>query len=249
MLMKSIALLILLCIGVGTSLLKDSIFSKNLNSLNEGLNYQKISLKNPNLKILNVTSNNLWNVKAMEAFRGKEKDKIILSKPLIEIISSSGLLHKAESSLGEINTSKKILSLKQEAIITTLNSEENYELKSIQIDIDGVKDKISSDFSTRFSTTDLSLEAKRFILEKETKETTKITFEDARILKLDKDGKEELFGKSRIMKFFPTSNLLILINSAELFQKGVTIQADEIRYDILKRKILSSKGSKLINKS
>ena len=249
MLMKSIALLILLCIGVGASLLKDSIFTKNLNSLNEDLNYQKISLKNPNWKILNVTSNNSWNVKAMEAFRGKEKDKIILLKPLIEIVSSGGFFHKAEAGLGEINTSKKILSLKQEAIITTLNSEENYELKSSQIDIDGVKDKISSDFPTRFSTTDLFLEAKRFILEKETKETTKITFVDSRILKLDKDGKEELFGKSRIMKFFPNSNLLILINSAELTQKDVTIQADEILYDILKRKILSSKGSKLINKS
>ena len=249
MFMKSIALLILLCIGVGASLLKDSIFSKNFNSLNEGLNYQKISLKNPNWKILNVTSNNSWNIKAMEAFRGKDKDKIILLKPLIEFVSSGGFFHTAEARLGEINTSKKTLSLKQEAIITTLNSEENYELKSIQIDIDGLQDIISSDFSTRFSTTDLSLEAKRFILEKETKETTKITFEDARILKLDKDGKEELFGKSRIMKFFPNSNLLILINSAELTQKDVTIQADEILYDILKRKILSSKGSKLINKS
>ena len=129
--MKSIALLILLCIGVGASLLKDSIFTKNLNSLNEDLNYQKISLKNPNWKILNVTSNNSWNVKAMEAFRGKEKDKIILLKPLIEIVSSGGFFHKAEAGFGEINTSKKILSLKQEAIITTLNSEENYELKNL----------------------------------------------------------------------------------------------------------------------
>ena len=158
--MKSIALLILLCIGVGASLLKDSIFTKNLNSLNEDLNYQKISLKNPNWKILNVTSNNSWNIKAMEAFRGKDKDKIILLKPLIEFVSSGGFFHTAEARLGEINTSKKILSLKQEAIITTLNSEENYELKSSQIDIDGVKDKISSDFPTRFSSTDLFLEAK-----------------------------------------------------------------------------------------
>ena len=88
--MKNIALLTLLCIGVGASLLKDSIFSKNFNSLNEGLNYQKISLKNPNWKILNVTSNNSWNIKAMGAFRGKEKDKIILSWCIKEDFNSNG---------------------------------------------------------------------------------------------------------------------------------------------------------------
>ena len=74
---------------------------------------------------------------------------------------------------------------------------------------------------------------------------TKITFLDSEILKIDSSGKKNLLGNSKKVYFFPKEELLILKDSAKLLQDDITIQADEIHYDLIQGKILSSKDSRL----
>ena len=52
-------------------------------------------------------------------------------------------------------------------------------------------------------------------------------------------------GNSKKVYFFPKDELLILKDSAKLLQDDITIQADEIHYDLIQGKILSSKDSRL----
>jgi len=218
----------------------NSFFSDKENDLNEDINYKYILIEQPEWHFQD-NSINSYKIKSFEAKRVKENGKIFLSQPLLEINSLKKITHNGEALVAEIHPTINILSLQKKASIRSLSEERNYELKSNQINIDKNKNTIFSSSKSTLKTETIYLKSNDFFLERIKDNATKITFTETEILKIDPSGKKKILGYSKKVHFFPEEELLILRDSAKLFQDEITIQADEIRYDLVKEKILTSK--------
>ena len=218
--------------------------SDKKNELNEDINYKYILIEQPEWHFQD-SANNSYKIRSLEAKRTKKDEKIILSKPLIEISSLKGITHNGKALIAEIQPTKNIFSLQKQALIKSFSEGKSYELYSDQIIVDKNKNVIFSNSYSTLKTETIYLESKAFFLEKMKDGYTKITFLDSEILKIDSSGKKNLLGNSKKVYFFPKEELLILKDSAKLLQDDITIQADEIHYDLIQGKILSSKDSRL----
>ena len=222
----------------------NSLMSDKKNELNEDINYKYILIEQPEWHFQD-SANNSYKIRSLEAKRTKKDEKIILSKPLIEISSLKGITHNGKALIAEIQPTKNIFSLQKKALIKSLSEGKSYELYSDQIIVNKNKNTISSNSYSTLETETIHLESKTFFLEKMKDGYTKITFSDSEILKIDSSGKKNPLGNSKKVYFFPKEELLILKDSAKLLQDDITIQADEIHYDLIQGKILSSKDSRL----
>ena len=222
----------------------DSLMSGKKNDLNDDINYKYILIEEPKWHFQD-NSTNSYKIRSLEAKRTKKDEKIILSKPLIEISSEKEITHNGKALIAEIQPTKNIFSLQKQALIRSLSEGKSYELNSDQINVDKNKDTIFSDSYSTLKTETIFLESKAFFLEKMKDGYTRITFLDSEILKIDSSGKKNLLGNSKKVYFFPKKELLILRDSAKIIQDDITIQADEIHYDLLQGKILSSRDSRL----
>ncbi len=230
----------LLSLFLGILMINNSLVIDNKNDLNENTNYKYILIEQPEWYFQD-NSINSYKIKSSEAKRIKENGKIILSQPLIEINSLKKITHSGEALVAEIHPTINILSLQKKASIRSLSEEKNYELNSNQINIDRNKNTIFSSSKSTLKTEALYLKSNDFFLEKIKDNSTKITFSETEILKIDPSGKKKILGYSKKVHFFPEEKLLILRDSAKLFQDEITIQADEIRYDLVQEKILTPK--------
>ena len=113
----------------------NSLMSDKKNELNEDINYKYILIEEPEWHFQD-SSNNSYKIRSLEAKRTKKDEKIILSKPLIEISSLKGITHNGKALIAEIQPTKNIFSLQKQALIKSFSEGKSYELYSDQIIVD-----------------------------------------------------------------------------------------------------------------
>ena len=203
-------------------------------------------ISNPSWKVIDKDSNYTFQLTSKVAERKSHDDEFFIIDPLLEMHLDQKLTNSISSREAILKTDEHRLTMKSEVHLKlpSRNGFINLYTQLLRIDF---KNKVAStEYDTDLTSDLFSLKGKGFKLEQSIKGEALLTFKEANFQRDNNDGYIEV-GKADTVLLQEKSDVLILRGSAEIKLKSMKMNADEIKFNVRTKKIMSSKNSSIKN--
>jgi len=191
-------------------------------------------------------SKNLLTASSLIFSREDEYKLINLSFKIIEENNSVKII---QSDLGQFLLNTNNIEFNNNVLFLMKSDNIDMSISSEFIIFDNNLHIIYSNSKTSFESELTKISSQGFKILNNSLNKKQITFTRGTISEAGSQNKQKISGYADEINYQYAKNLLILIGSAELTDRGITIKASEIHYDLAANKIIKSLDSKLINNS
>ena len=220
---------------------ENSSKTSNPNKINQSFELSQITLilNNQNHDVITELTAPLLSVDS-------SSEKLSILNPLLKIKEGNKSSKTIRASRGLYNRTSNLLEFEKNVQIKISSITQNLLLDTNKLILDNQAGSIISPVDTYFQSNDFHIHSKSLKIVDFLERQNKIIFENGIII--NPETNEELGSASKI-KFYLESDLLIMQGLAVIKQKAISIQADEIHYNPVLKKIIKSINSKIINNS
>ena len=173
-------------------------------------------------------------------------EKLSILNPLLKVKDKNKSSKTIRASRGLYNRTSNLLEFEKNVQIKFSSTTQNLLLDTNKLILNNQDGSITSPVDTYFQSNDFYIHSKNLKIVNFLERQNKIIFENGIII--NPDTNEEL-GSANKIKFYLESDLLIMQGLAVIKQKAISIQADEIHYNPVLKKIIKSINSTIINNS
>lgn len=218
---------------------ENSSKTSNPNKINQSFELSQITLilNNQNHDVITELTAPLLSVDS-------SSEKLSILNPLLNIKEGNKSSKTIRASRGLYNRTSNLLEFEKNVQIKISSITQNLLLNTNKLILDNQNSSIISPVDTHFQSNDFHIHSKNLKIVDFLERQNKIIFENGIII--NPDTNEEL-GSANKIKFYLESDLLIMQGLAVIKQKAISIQADEIHYNPVLKKIIKSINSTIIN--
>ena len=218
---------------------ENSSKTSNPNKINQSFELSQITLilNNQNHDVITELTAPLLSVDS-------SSEKLSILNPLLKIKEGNKSSKTIRASRGLYNRTSNLLEFEKNVQIKFSSITQNLLLDTNKLILNNQDGSITSPVDTYFQSNDFHIHSKNLKIVNFLERQNKIIFENGIII--NPDTNEEL-GSANKIKFYLESDLLIMQGLAVIKQNAISIQADEIHYNPVLKKIIKSINSTIIN--
>ena len=195
----------------------------------------------------NITkSKNLLTASRLNFLR---EDEFKLTNLNFNIIEENNSVKIIKSDLGQFLLNTNTIEFNSNVLFSMESENIDMSISSEFIIFDNNLHIIYSNSKTSFESELTKISSEGFKVLNNSLNKKQITFLKGRILDAGTQNNLKISGYADKINYQYEEDILILIGSAEITDRGMTIKASEIHYDLASNKIIKSLDSKLINNS
>ena len=177
------------------------------------------------------------------------EDEFKLTNLSFNIIEENNSVKIIKSDLGQFLLNSNTIEFNSNVLFSMESENIDMSISSEFIIFDNNLHIIYSNSKTSFESELTKISSEGFKVLNNSLNKKQITFLKGRILDAGTQNNLKISGYADKINYQYEEDLLILIGSAEITDRGMTIKASEIHYDLASNKIIKSLDSKLINNS
>ena len=220
---------------------ENSSKTSNPNKINQSFELSQITL------ILNNQNHDvITELTAPRLNADSSSEQLSILNPLLKVKEKNKSSKTIRASRGLYNRTSNLLEFEKNVQIKISSITQNLLLDTNKLILNNQDGSITSPVDTYFQSNDFHIHSKNLKIVNFLERQNKIIFENGIII--NPDTNEEL-GSANKIKFYLESDLLIMQGLAVIKQKAISIQADEIHYNPVLKKIIKSINSTIINNS
>jgi lipopolysaccharide transport protein LptA len=177
------------------------------------------------------------------------EDEFKLTNLNFNIIEENNSVKIIKSDLGQFLLNTNTIEFNSNVLFSMESENIDMSISSEFITFDNNLHIIYSNSKTSFESELTKISSEGFKVLNNSLNKKQITFLKGRILDAGTQNNLKISGYADKINYQYEEDILILIGSAEITDRGMTIKASEIHYDLASNKIIKSLDSKLINNS
>jgi hypothetical protein len=177
------------------------------------------------------------------------EDEFKLTNLNFNIIEENNSIKIIKSDLGQFLLNTNTIEFNSNVLFSMESENIDMSISSEFIIFDNNLHIIYSNSKTSFESELTKISSEGFKVLNNSLNKKQITFLKGRILVAGTQNNLKISGYADKINYQYEEDILILIGSAEITDRGMTIKASEIHYDLASNKIIKSLDSKLINNS
>ena len=177
------------------------------------------------------------------------EDEFKLTNLSFKIIEENNSVKIIKSDLGQFLLNSNTIEFNSNVLFSMESENIDMSISSEFIIFDNNLHIIYSNSKTSFESELTKISSEGFKVLNNSLNKKQITFLKGRILDAGTQNNLKISGYADKINYQYEEDILILIGSAEITDRGMTIKASEIHYDLASNKIIKSLDSKLINNS
>ena len=177
------------------------------------------------------------------------EDEFKLTNLSFHIIEENNSVKIIKSDLGQFLLNTNTIEFNSNVLFSMESENIDMSISSEFIIFDNNLHIIYSNSKTSFESELTKISSEGFKVLNNSLNKKQITFLKGRILDAGTQNNLKISGYADKINYQYEEDILILIGSAEITDRGMTIKASEIHYDLASNKIIKSLDSKLINNS
>ena len=177
------------------------------------------------------------------------EDEFKLTNLSFKIIEENNSVKIIKSDLGQFLLNTNTIEFNSNVLFSMESENIDMSISSEFIIFDNNLHIIYSNSKTSFESELTKISSEGFKVLNNSLNKKQITFLKGRILDAGTQNNLKISGYADKINYQYEEDILILIGSAEITDRGMTIKASEIHYDLASNKIIKSLDSKLINNS
>jgi hypothetical protein len=177
------------------------------------------------------------------------EDEFKLTNLNFNIIEENNSVKIIKSDLGQFLLNTNTIEFNSNVLFSMESENIDMSISSEFIIFDNNLHIIYSNSKTSFESELTKISSEGFKVLNNSLNKKQITFLKGRILDAGTQNNLKISGYADKINYQYEEDILILIGSAEITDRGMTIKASEIHYDLASNKIIKSLDSKLINNS
>jgi hypothetical protein len=177
------------------------------------------------------------------------EDEFKLTNLNFNIIEENNSIKIIKSDLGQFLLNTNTIEFNSNVLFSMESENIDMSISSEFIIFDNNLHIIYSNSKTSFESELTKISSEGFKVLNNSLNKKQITFLKGRILDAGTQNNLKISGYADKINYQYEEDILILIGSAEITDRGMTIKASEIHYDLASNKIIKSLDSKLINNS
>ena len=177
------------------------------------------------------------------------EDEFKLTNLSFKIIEENNSVKIIKSDLGQFLLNSNTIEFNSNVLFSMESENIDMSISSEFITFDNNLHIIYSNSKTSFESELTKISSEGFKVLNNSLNKKQITFLKGRILDAGTQNNLKISGYADKINYQYEEDILILIGSAEITDRGMTIKASEIHYDLASNKIIKSLDSKLTNNS